>query len=714
MLVTDPRQRASLQEIMNHAWLTKGFGGPPENFLPHRDPLQLPLDSSVVEKMEGFDFGSVDSITANLTKIIESEDYQRAVKSWARRRVDQTPDQEKKRGVFDFYKRRSSTISKDALSIPSTDAIQSGMDPINAYSPLMSVYFLVREKIERERQEANPGALSIPAPEHGKPFEVMGMPSAPAAAYTNHATPEMAGEKPTGGRTRPRARTNGEDEIADSLGQMRVNETHTTHTPQIITSPAEPTPARKESTAGSILRRLSTRRARPERPERLDRTHPPPTVAVSSPADGSNDSTKPLTGMRRSFSVRRNRDRDVPSSNSLQGAARDQQQQQQQDGLLSPPGTGEGFGKRLRGLGRSASVNSSELRRRMGRRGASEGGSYNGTQNDIPATSGSDGSSYAVHGGRSGDATAEASTDTPPSRTKTLGHARRESIQHRRLHRRGTAEQEKAQDTADTEADTTEYERPEERPKRLRRREDRVSGSESMKPVYLKGLFSVSTTSNRPLPEIRSEIIRVLRLRSVEFHEIKGGFSCRHSASIVNNEKENRGAYSPADVASPRSPDFNSPPGEPGSGHRRKVSFGVDAFRSKERDDFRDSQKGPSTPRTPRSQRSNAHNIPGPSSAADNAVDSYNPSDDPESSDPDQQLKPIQPQPTSSSARGALRDGTVTHVRDDSGTYGTLKFEIFIVKVPLLSLHGIQFKKVEGNVMSYKNMAQEILSGLRL
>ncbi|KAK4916192.1 hypothetical protein LTR28_013454, partial [Elasticomyces elasticus] len=43
-----------------------------------------------------------------------------------------------------------------------------------------------------------------------------------------------------------------------------------------------------------------------------------------------------------------------------------------------------------------------------------------------------------------------------------------------------------------------------------------------------------------------------------------------------------------------------------------------------------------------------------------------------------------------------------------------LKFEIFVVKVPLLSLHGIQFKKVDGGTWQYKNMAQTILNELRL
>lgn len=57
MLVTDPKQRASLAEIMVHPWMNKGFNAPPENYLPVREPLQLPLDQEVIEKMTGFDFG---------------------------------------------------------------------------------------------------------------------------------------------------------------------------------------------------------------------------------------------------------------------------------------------------------------------------------------------------------------------------------------------------------------------------------------------------------------------------------------------------------------------------------------------------------------------------------------------------------------------------------------------------------------------------------
>src|SRR6266516_2067332 len=139
MLVTDPKQRATLQEIMNHPWMTKGYGGPPENHLPHREPLQLPLDPEVIQGMTGFDFGSPEVITAQLTRVIESDDYQNAVRLSVKEPVVQTPGTEKKRGFgFDFYKRRSSTTSRDTLTNPSTEGLNSGVDPINAFHPLIS------------------------------------------------------------------------------------------------------------------------------------------------------------------------------------------------------------------------------------------------------------------------------------------------------------------------------------------------------------------------------------------------------------------------------------------------------------------------------------------------------------------------------------------------------------------------------------------------
>ncbi|CAI4219424.1 unnamed protein product [Parascedosporium putredinis] len=41
MLVTDPKQRATMHEVSNHVWMTKGYTSPPDNYLPLREPLTI-------------------------------------------------------------------------------------------------------------------------------------------------------------------------------------------------------------------------------------------------------------------------------------------------------------------------------------------------------------------------------------------------------------------------------------------------------------------------------------------------------------------------------------------------------------------------------------------------------------------------------------------------------------------------------------------------
>ena len=48
------------------------------------------------------------------------------------------------------------------------------------------------------------------------------------------------------------------------------------------------------------------------------------------------------------------------------------------------------------------------------------------------------------------------------------------------------------------------------------------------------------------------------------------------------------------------------------------------------------------------------------------------------------------------------------------GKKSPLKFEIHIVKVPLVGLYGVQFKKLLGNTWNYKTLAGQILTELNL
>lgn len=176
-------------------------------------------------------------------------------------------------------------------------------------------------------------------------------------------------------------------------------------------------------------------------------------------------------------------------------------------------------------------------------------------------------------------------------RAKSLGHARRESIQARRAKREAESRDQAVKEETDAELGENDAEQGE----TSGGSQDRLEPEDPdlVKPVYLKGIFSVSTTSTRPLPEIRADIKRVLKMLNVDFTEIRGGFSCSHSPSIA--------------------------------------------------------------------------------------------------------------------AEHDGRDRLEERVAD-----GEINFEILIVKVPIVSLHGVQFKRLGGNTWQYKAMAEQIVRELRL
>lgn len=636
MLVTDPKQRISLTDVMSHSWMVKGYPGPPESYLPHREALNLPLDSVVIEKMHGFDFGTPEHIIKDLTRLLDTEEYQYAVQMKNRELANSILVGDKKKGVFDFYKRRNSISSRDTLQNPSSEVLQLGQDPVNAYSPLISIYYLAKEKLEREQIEANPGGLKMPpAATTEKPLKVSDLPP-PEAAHTNSNAFEMPGEKVTGGRARPRARTHGEEEISESLKKVSVKSNPPS--PAIGTNLAPPQ-SKKESMAGGLLRRFSTRRGRD-----TNRDHPPPALQLQPPNESASIS-------RKSFSVRRSKTKDAPMLHSAGS-------QPNRGNLLSPPFTDNntsktGSGSRI--LNRSTSVNSGSFRRR--RRGDENAGNIDGSPSDPPPTSGSDRSSIAAPRVKISEPEPSEQKKPPRSaalRTKSLGHARRESIQARRSKREGKQTQipEDTDIGEETEGEST----------------------NEIKPVFLKGLFSVSTTSSKPLSFIRHDIIRVLRQLGVEYTEIKAGFSCRHAPSIDLN------TITDTSPASPDRQQFTTP------NHRRRISFGVFHSGDKDRDDIRDSDKSPPSQSFRRKEQG-----------------SFAPSDDSEN---DQDIRRRH--------RDRPAGETTTHVDNDLGETLVLRFEILIVKVPLLSLHGIQFKKVAGGTWQYKNMAQKILDALRL
>ena len=192
MLVTNPAARASLTEVLEHPWMVRGFSGPPDSHLVHREPLRVDeLDRQVIRGMKGFEFGSEEEIERKLVAVLESEAFIRAVAAWDRKRGRNggrwgesfsnsslaisfdgstsihkdglTPSKKSKRfSGFDFYRRKLFSPTSSPPTTPShsppnsqshlsiADASRE-VDPTCGFHPLISMYYLAREKLERER-----------------------------------------------------------------------------------------------------------------------------------------------------------------------------------------------------------------------------------------------------------------------------------------------------------------------------------------------------------------------------------------------------------------------------------------------------------------------------------------------------------------------------------------------------------------------------------
>jgi serine/threonine protein kinase len=167
MLATDPKRRPSLPSIANHCWMKKGYPGPPENFLPCREPLSLPLDQDVIDTMTGLDFGSPEEINIQLTRIVESEGYRSAVHAFRTRRdctlLVPSKDRGKKVFCINLYRSRKSRTGGAKLDTPNVETLTSCRDPFDAFHPLISLYYLAREKKWRQKQLSTVSAASLPA-----------------------------------------------------------------------------------------------------------------------------------------------------------------------------------------------------------------------------------------------------------------------------------------------------------------------------------------------------------------------------------------------------------------------------------------------------------------------------------------------------------------------------------------------------------------------
>jgi hypothetical protein len=607
ILVVDHTKRATLAEIAVHPWISKGGEGPIENYFPIRLPLTLPLDDEVIRGMRGFEFGTEEEIRQHLTSIIQSPAYVKASEQYARSMEAATSsaiaEKSEKRKPFslEFYKRRISNLptSWSENGIASMTSLQFD-DPTYAFDPLLSIYFLVREKQERDRLHSEPVTRQnsgLASPKAERALRIPSIP-VPEPAHTGDTSYEIATppskytyRSPS---TRSRTRSRGDEDLVDAMQAANLE-------------PSTMSPRSKfldditgTSKTGGLLRRIShkwskdaVKEPRKELKSQVS-VSPIPHAEIAAPS-------KPSAAAKKS----RELERHVPSSPQH----------------LSP--------KRSGGLGRSTSISEGDYRKRYAT-------AVSDDETSSAGRSGRQSSPSAV--------TASLSAQSHSGRARSMGHARHATIS---AARRANDRQDRDFWSGPLTGPSTIPEEGKESVRDIPSRSNSPREDQYAKPVHLKGLFSVATTSTKPVQKMRADLIRVLDQLGISHEDVKGGFFCVYRPSI--------------DLESVHEPTPHAEEYSPGKKSRRRLSFGA-AFTGFG-GDKRLRGEGESDVST-------------------------------------ESITDIQ---SAASTRGEILG---------PGGSMMVQFDIHIVKFPWLSLHGIQFKRVGGDVWQYKNACVKIVAEL--
>jgi hypothetical protein len=285
---------------------------------------------------------------------------------------------------------------------------------------------------------------------------------------------------------------------------------------------------------------------------------------------------------------------------------------------------------------------------------------------------------------------------------------------------------------------------------------DGQSGHQSdkeFKPVHLKGLFSVATTSTKPPSVLKADIKKVLDRMQVQYRETRGGFECIHVPSIdISSVPE------PTQVqgrSSHHRRTASSGSNETGITPRSlvkkasKMSFGMKS-KERERESMKEKEQeaplekelphrpsiGTALSATPSSGSSSFFNVSSNTHTimADNSrhpeanipvpVTPHEEQRDPFRSQTPVKAKVLPPIPRDFAATPQphtprpvpLPTGEVDReVFESIGASSlSVRFEINIIKVPWLPLHGIQFRRAGGDGWQYQMLARRVLTELKL
>ncbi|SCU90281.1 LADA_0F02982g1_1 [Lachancea dasiensis] len=736
MLVVDPSKRASLKQVVNHQWMQRGYDFPPPSYLPHRVPLTSEaLDAAVIKEMYRLEFvDDVVEATAWLQRILANPEYQHLVKQfWL-------------------------NVSKGGVH----------EDPTRAFHPLLSIYHLVDETLKRKLAKQQKRAALLAANQVPQALDVPTSGPIAGAPATPGTTPLMSPATSTGQSPPPSKR-----EPSTLMKKPTVVPPYPVVSPPPENPPTKPRPtvmvppklALPEQAHTSPTSRKPLDPAFPSTeldvvlsPTPQSHDYDQATAAlqkkaenshrlVSSPNNTPTEKTKFGTMFRRLSQKRHTQHQESqqqqqqqqPQSQQIQQPHHAQQQQPvQRLSAQQAPGTTM---KKTHTRTVSENVPST----RIESYGAPwPNNSVNTKQQaELPALP-SNAASMVKDQQQAEDgiqrlqitdedkplptlAVPKGRKMHPSARAKSVGHARRESVKvmrppfsnnmdHQVMHMNDDGFLESSDDgrsdyANNIEVTTAQDERELSDQEILAIASKAPMGSmpsiDYPRSLFLKGFFSVQTTSSKPLPIVRYKIISVLNKLNIEFKEVKGGFVCLHKQSYIppTNQQPQQPIIMLNDVSSMGSNNSG------GTSHRRNFSVGgqqssISRQGSVRRQASLNRSQQPGVAATPLAASTHERNLSIISPNNGNGSIPEVSSASLESLNQDDIL-------TTSKAHN-LNSTTGTTVENDTKARPPLKFEIHIVKVRIVGLAGIHFKKVSGNTWMYKELASHILSELNL
>lgn len=687
MLVVDPKRRATLKQVVEHHWMVRGFNGPPPSYLPKRVPLTIEmLDINVLKEMYRLEFiDDVEETRSVLVSIITDPTYVLLSRQyWT-------------------LAAKMNAESSDNGNAP--NITESFEDPTRAYHPMISIYYLTSEMLDRKhakirnqqqrQSHENIEKLSeIPESVKQRDVEVntTAMKSEPEATLATKDTsvpftpknsdgtepplhvlipprlamPEQAHTSPTSRKSSDNQRREMEYALSPT---PQGNDYQQFRVPSTTGDPSE------KAKFGNIFRKLSQRRKKTIEQTSVNsnnsinkpvqKTH---SRAVSDFVPGfakpSYDSNYTMNELVKTNDSRGGNKGDFPALPAdAENMVEKQREKQIEEDIMKLHDINKQNNEVAKGSGREAYA------------AQKFEGSDDDENHPLPPLNVAKG--RKLH---------------PSARAKSVGHARRESLKYMRPPVPSSAyPQQELIDTGflessdDNKSDSlgnvtsqtndsvsvhsvnahinspsVEKELTDE--EILQEASRAPAGSmpsiDFPRSLFLKGFFSVQTTSSKPLPIVRYKIMFVLRKMNIEFKEVKGGFVCMQRFSSNNVAAKREGT--------PRSI-------MPLSHHESIRRQGSNKY-------------SPSSPLTTNSIHQRKTSI----------TETYG--DDKHSGT---SLENIHQQ-------GDGSEGMTTTEKEP------IKFEIHIVKVRIVGLAGVHFKKISGNTWLYKELASSILKELKL